>query len=414
MRQGQAEAKDVGGGGVNRTQAGAAPRRAALRAAWSVGALLLGGGLALSWLLAAGIGCEDREKPGLDGGGTARDLGLGACDAGGQRWRPLALPGTVINDERGDAFNLFDVWGAAGDAVWAVGAGGTVVFFDGTDWVRQSTPTTAQLTSVWGTGPKDVWASGLSGTVLHFDGGSWTDRSPPDALFAESDGGVGPAGDASGARRRNLWGVWATGRDGVTDTAVAVGDDGFVLFWEADRWRRVATGVPEDLFAVWGASRTQVFVVGSFGTVLFGSSAGLAKEQTGVARALRGVWGRAADDVYAVGVNGTLLRRGGSAWTEVEGAPRQLLREIWGPPNDRSVLYVVGWDGLLMRVSGGPSFARGAVVELASCVTRQRLEGLWGTLVSPPAPDGGTADAGLPPVPKAWAVGVSGTVIVGP
>jgi len=418
MKQGQREAEDAGGPvlGGRPGPSSAVARQGLARKVWGLAALLLGAGLAVTWLLAAGVGCEDHGAAGSDARTSAPDLGLGSCDAGGQLWRPLTLPPAVIADDRGDALNLFDVWGASGEAVWVVGAGGTVAFFDGSTWVRQETPTREQLTAVWGTGPKDVWASGLRGTVLHFDGQQWTDRSPPGAVFAENDAGVLPPGDAGLARRKNLWGVWATGRDGVvTDTAVAVGDDGFVAFWEAGRWRRVASGVPEDLFAVWGAGPSQVFIVGSFGTALFGSSAGLTKEQTGVARALRGVWGHAADDVYAVGVNGTLLHRGGGGWSEVEGAPRQLLREVWGPANDRSTVYVVGWDGLLMRVRGGPSFSRGAAVELAGCVTRNRLEALWGTLVAAPAPDGGgPADAGLPPVPKAWAVGVSGTVIVGP
>ncbi|MBK8482513.1 MAG: hypothetical protein IPL40_15335 [Proteobacteria bacterium] len=419
MKQGEAmevrerEAADVS----SSSSLDSAPVPARQRVARTVGGLavaVLGVTLALSWLLAAGVGCQEKDRAQLDGGAGARDLALGSCDAGAHAWRTLALPPAVIADDRGDAFNLFDIWGASGAAVWAVGTGGTVLFFDGTSWVRQTSPTVEQLTSVWGTGPEDVWACGLHGTVLHYDGHEWADRSPPDALFAEGDAGVLPPGDAGVARRPSLWGVWATGANGQTDTAVAVGDDGFVAFWEQQKWRRVATGVPEDLFAVWGASPSQVFVVGSFGTALFGSSAGLAKQQTGVARALRGVWGHAADDVYAVGVNGTLLHRSAAGWSAIEGAPRQVLREIWGPANDRSTAYVVGWDGLLMRVQGGPSFSRGAAIDLIGCVTRHRLEGVWGTLVDASVPDGGVPDAGLAPVPRAWAVGVSGTLIVGP
>ena len=58
--------------------------------------------------------------------------------------------------------------------MWAVGAAGTVLRFDGLAVSAVAVPTSADLLDVWGSGPNDVWIVGTGGTVLHFDGQSFT------------------------------------------------------------------------------------------------------------------------------------------------------------------------------------------------------------------------------------------------
>ena len=116
-----------------------------------------------------------------------------------------------------------------------------------------------------------------------------------------------------------------------------------------------------------------------------------------------------------MGNTGTILRyTGGTTWAPVKGAPKQVLRAIWGPKNNSKLTYVVGWDGTLFQLSGGPTFQSGATVDPFYCVVpERRLEGIWGTLVPPPPPDSGV-DIGNTLVPAAWVVGASGTMISGP
>jgi hypothetical protein len=82
----------------------------------------------------------------------------------------------------------------------------------------------------------------------------------------------------------------------------------------------------------------------------------------------------------------------------------------------------VGWDGALLLMTRAGA---GATFGIAGCVARNRLEGIWGTLVQGPVPDGGVdgadSDGGDqdakvdgPLVPEIWVVGVSGTVLKGP
>ncbi|MBW2548551.1 MAG: hypothetical protein JRE82_15250 [Deltaproteobacteria bacterium] len=69
---------------------------------------------------------------------------------------------------------LNDVWGAANDEVFAVGSDGTIVHFDGSSWGTMASGTTAFLNAVWGRSPDDVYAVGAEGTILHYDGLAWS------------------------------------------------------------------------------------------------------------------------------------------------------------------------------------------------------------------------------------------------
>jgi hypothetical protein len=189
-----------------------------------------------------------------------------------------------------------------------------------------------------------------------------------------------------------------------------VGDRGLVLRWAKNVWIAVNSGVEDDLFAVWGSGST-AYVAGDFGTLLSGGASGLTKVNTGTARKLLSIWGRGGH-VYAAGVNGTLLHGSGTTWSAVEGPPKQVLRAMWGPEKDPSRLYIVGIDGTLLRLGGGPDFAS-PEVELFPCLTKNHLEGVWGYEV-PVTPGPGAPDQGQGLEERIWVVGVSGTVLLGP
>lgn len=386
-------------------------------------------------------GCEETSAT-VDGSVTVADVASArACgDVGPFGWVPESQKATAINDA-GELATLFGVWGTDENAVWAVGTGGTVIHYDGAQWIRQKTPTDVTLTAVWGTTEKDVWAVGHHGTVIHYDGTEWRDQSPPLLVFHTADGGP-PSGDAAAEIKRNLWGVWATGKV-YTEALYAVGDNGTVIYFDgknklwSDKIPVTAAGaavrIQDQLSGVWGASASKVYIVGNFGTVLEGTKAGLTVQKTGITKDLHAVWGRSNSDVYAVGTSGTVLHRGGGGWKALTGAPGQVLRGVWGPGNKSSTTYIVGWDGTLLRMTGGPTFSNGAHFDPFYCIKPgRRLEAIWGTLVPvtmfdgglpPPTPVGDAGvpdlqvspvDLGIPLVPLVWTVGASGTVIIGP
>jgi hypothetical protein len=67
---------------------------------------------------------------------------------------------------------LYSVWGTSATNIYAVGAGGRILHFDGTSWTPMTSPTSARLGRVAGSGPNDIWAASDT-LLLHFDGSAW-------------------------------------------------------------------------------------------------------------------------------------------------------------------------------------------------------------------------------------------------
>ena len=69
---------------------------------------------------------------------------------------------------------LNEVWGNSSSDVYAVGAGGTILHYDGAGWNPMQSGTSEDLNDVWGSSSSDVYAVGSESTLLHFDGISWS------------------------------------------------------------------------------------------------------------------------------------------------------------------------------------------------------------------------------------------------
>ena len=116
-----------------------------------------------------------------------------ACSAENWRWRNPLPQGN----------SLYSVWGSGTNNVWAVGASGTILHWDGSAWTSALSGTTNHLIGVWGSGASDVWAVADSGAILHWDGSAWTSVPSGTTNFLRSVWGSG-ASD-----------VWAVGADGT-------------------------------------------------------------------------------------------------------------------------------------------------------------------------------------------------------
>jgi hypothetical protein len=69
-------------------------------------------------------------------------------------------------------------WGTSSRDIFFVGDKGTILHFDGTNWIKYPKVTDVKLFSVWGTRHSDVWACGYdqslgTSTLVHFDGTAW-------------------------------------------------------------------------------------------------------------------------------------------------------------------------------------------------------------------------------------------------
>jgi hypothetical protein len=104
--------------------------------------------------------------------------------------------------------------------VYAVGAGGTILHFDGSSWSKQTTPTTASLTRVWGMGPTRVYATDDASVLLRYDGVSW--RA---VLFPP----------------RTLSAIWVNTETDAVQRSTATG--AVVQQWDGSTWTTVLSGI---------------------------------------------------------------------------------------------------------------------------------------------------------------------------
>lgn len=203
-------------------------------------------------------------------------------------WAPLPVP---------DGVGLVN-WGFGfgdGEVVF-VANGGTALRWDGASFTVQETPTTEDLWGVWGASPDDLWAVGGSGfaeseaVIVHWDGSAWTQVELP-PLERDS---------------RGLFKVWGTGADDV----YAVGHLGLVLHWDGATWTELFVGASNDLVSLWGTGPDHIVIVGgrSNGSVSFWDGETWTTEILGPIPGLNGVWMRTPGVAHVAGTRGRILK----------------------------------------------------------------------------------------------------------
>ncbi|MEY2929472.1 MAG: hypothetical protein RL033_221 [Pseudomonadota bacterium] len=183
---------------------------------------------------------------------------------------------------------------------------------DGWCWATQSLQGNT-LRAVAANSPKDLWAVGALGLTLHFDGTSWSSHWAP--------------------LQKTLRGVWLQG-----DELWAVGDEAQLLHYVGEHWEAVAlpdVPVSTSLRGVTGDGSGRMWVVGDGGLMFERRSGSWSRVDVGTAVALNAVWA-GGGEAWAVGDAGTVLHLGNDAWTRVDaGTSRKLTsvhgrgREVW-------------------------------------------------------------------------------------
>jgi hypothetical protein len=191
---------------------------------------------------------------------------------------------------------LSAIWGVGGE-LWAVGRGsdgaGTILHRAASGaWSAEPAPAGAgELSALWGSGAGDVWAVGAGFTILHYDGSAW--RSGPTAPEGASTDLLAVGGSGAGD-------VYFVGRGG----AVAhLGADGTLVTQPSPK--------PYDLYALWASGAGDIYAVGDYGIILHSAGDGVWMEQeSGTRDPLFAIDGSGPANVYAAGRVGTILHFG--------------------------------------------------------------------------------------------------------
>ncbi len=217
-----------------------------------------------------------------------QDPGFGVLmEYNGTNWTPSQLPeGTPL---------LNWVYGFSKTEVYAVGNGGTILRFDGSAWKKEISPTTSDLWGVWGANPDDVWAVGGAGraegqeTLLRRQNGVWTRVQLP---------------ELTKPRVWALFKVWGTSADNV----YAVGQRGAVLHFDGNSWTEELVGTSKDLIALWGTGPNRIAMVGGRGNGQLVTWDGNKWNYYPLAPlpGLNGVWMRDDNTIHVVGEVGTV------------------------------------------------------------------------------------------------------------
>jgi hypothetical protein len=221
---------------------------------------------------------------------------------------------------------LLGVWGVTGDTVWVVGTAGGRARWNGSAWTTFTTPTvTDTLYAVWGSSTSNVYAVGQAGTILFFNGTAW---STVTITGSATPSLTGVGGTADGDT------IYAVARAGVIVTNLGAGGN----------WNTVTSPVTTDLLGIWGIHNT-FYAVGAGGVILTNPGTGTAAWTTMTSTftgQLEEINGTSTSDIYAVGDNGAVLHYNGATWSIVT-------------PPFVSTLYAVSDGG-----SGGTTWAVGA------------------------------------------------------
>jgi photosystem II stability/assembly factor-like uncharacterized protein len=227
----------------------------------------------------------------------------------------------------------------AEDDIVMVGNEGTVIRLDGQSWSKQPTPTDQDLWGVWGASPDDLWAVGGNGrqegqaTILRYDGSSWSEVQVPDL------------------ERANVFAffkVWGTSADNLW----IVGQRGAILHWDGNELVPQGSGTGKDMISLWGTGPDHVVAVGGrsngIAAVWDGSSWTsqelVCDEQSGIpAPGINGVWMGDPDTAHLVGVEGVAVELDPNTFE----CSQQFL------PTDKDLHAVFGDDEGRMTAVGG-------------------------------------------------------------
>lgn len=239
-------------------------------------------------LLGWGLHVTARGSDDIYAAGGTPDRGI-LLHFDGEQWAPATTPADtpLLN-----WVALFDDGQAA-----AVGNGGTALWNDGSGWVTLPTPTEEDLWGVWGASADDVWAVGGRGrangqaTVLRFDGEQWNEAEVPDI-------------ERPGVNA--FFKVWGTAADNV----YIVGQNGGCLHFDGIELTEFGVGTSEDLISLWGTGPDDIVLVGGRGNGVVSHWNGEQwyTQPISPAPGINGVWMPAPGEFWLAGARGTLRR----------------------------------------------------------------------------------------------------------
>jgi Tfp pilus assembly protein PilX len=132
---------------------------------------------------------------------------------------------------------------------FAVGAAGFILQYNGTSWVKVTSPTTQALNAVYMISTTEAWAVGAAGVILKWNGTSWSSFTSPTTTALNSIKMI----DSNG--------------NGTADVGCAVGNTGVVAIYNGTSWALQSPG-GGNLFDCVVFNANDIYAVGAAGRIV--------------------------------------------------------------------------------------------------------------------------------------------------
>jgi len=212
----------------------------------------------------------------------------------GEEWSEMLNPhtGTTVTT----------IWGESWDDLHAAGDG-YIIHYDGNEegeWTSYASTFAVQTwRGVCGSGPDNIFVVGAGGSVIRWDGQKWGGVPMEPDQPGDAENPPEPITDL-------FYGCWALDHD----SAWIVGENGRILELDGGQFKKSDNPIPVSLRKVYAPKKNLVFAVGIEGLILINRGVGTKWQpmNSGSVAGLFGIHGTTLEDITAVGDLGTILR----------------------------------------------------------------------------------------------------------
>ena len=291
------------------------------------------------------------------------------------RYGWVSWPSPTAND-------LYDIEMVTPEDIWAVGAGGTILHWNGYDWQQVASPTSQDLYCVTmqpGSQGRSGLIGGTGATILVWDGANWIPQytgwadfhyfsacsaTSQEVMVAAPGGGKMAVWNGQELVQPDEswtnWGGYAQPGMWISNIKMrgdqdgwAVGEAGLLMRYDGDAWNVVDSPIlnqsqsVSSLDMVPGTNGGEVWFVGAGGMVMRLEDGSFSGPWSIGSEAISEVSFASAENGWAVGQNGFLAHWDGSNWN-VEASPTQaaLSSLVMVPLMDG---WAVGAGGTILR-----------------------------------------------------------------
>jgi photosystem II stability/assembly factor-like uncharacterized protein len=264
--------------------------------------------------------------------------------------------------------NLYDVWGLSPDNIYAVGASGTILHFEGSVWQRMTCPISHDLHTIYGTSEENIFAGGENGSFLHYDGIQWRnlefEKNNNDQtmvisdMWAYTDNKCLVIGQSENKSINAIIEMTTELNARMLTETINQEKEKYTAIWKTGNMLSVSGSFTDSELNVTGLIYQYTETVDNYTN----------KNKTPVLYSvpdtqLNNIWGAIYNNMYAIGTNGAIIFHKGTDWEFMHSGTDKNLNDIWGVRDSK--IFVVGDQGTILKYdSDQPNYAERDYIDI--------------------------------------------------